>query len=119
MASNSPVSASSATYRKVVNRVAKELHEPPHHSRYPSDDFDRGASLIDAKAKTRALQWYKRGMRRGFIEACDALLDGQLELKGKTLLCPPEVVISIRVKLKGSPWKKHSVKFSAEDLEFK
>jgi len=118
MSQNDPAGASGATYRKVVNRVAKMLKEPPNHSKYPSDDFEAIADRIDEKARKRALEWYRRGIRRGFIEACDAMLDGQLKLKGSTLRCPSEVVISVRVKFRGEKWQKKQFTFSAEDLEF-
>lgn len=114
----SPVAASSATYRKVVNRVAKVLKEPPNHSRYPSEDFEEMVEMIDEKSRDRALQWYKRGVRRGFIEACDAMLDGQLELKNNTLYCPGNVQICVKVKFRGEEWERLRIKFSAEDLGF-
>jgi len=118
VASTTSVDASSATYRKAVNKIAQELREPAHHTKFPSDDFDAIADLIDPQSRKRALEWYKRGIRRGFIEACDAVLDGQLKLKNKTLLCPPKVTISIRVKFKGQRWAKKTFTFEASELEF-
>jgi hypothetical protein len=118
MSTKNPTAASSATYRKVVNKVSTALREPPNHSRYPSDDFEEVVELIDEKSKERAMQWYKRGIRRGFIEACDALLDGQLELKNGTLYCPSDVEISVRIKFRGEEWEMKKFEFSSQDLDF-
>ncbi|KEZ69277.1 hypothetical protein AAY86_15090 [Pseudomonas amygdali pv. tabaci str. ATCC 11528] len=118
MSTKLPVAASSATYRKAVNRVAEALREPPNHSRYPSEDFEEIVDLIDEKSRDRAIQWYERGVRRGFIEATNAMLDGQLELKNNTLYCPSNVEISVRVKFRGEEWHKMRIKFTAKDLDF-
>ncbi|UXJ50876.1 hypothetical protein [Pseudomonas citronellolis] len=118
MSAKSPAAASSATYRKAVNKITKVLREPANHSRYPSEDFEEVVDLIDEKSRDRAMQWYKRGLRRGFIEACDAMLDGQLKLKNNTLYCPSNVEISVRVKFRGEEWEGKKFNFSAKDLEF-
>jgi hypothetical protein len=118
MNSRDSVAAASATYRKATNRVAKKIRVRPKHTRYPSDDFDAVADLIDVKTQKRALQWYKRGIRRGFIEACDALLDGRLELKAGSLYCPSKLVISVRTRFRGSDWKKRVFKFKSGDFDF-
>lgn len=115
----SSAGASSATYRKVVNRIATTLRQPAKHTRYPSDDFEAVAGRIDPESRQRALEWYRRGIRRGFIEACDALLDGQLQLKGRTLHSPPSVVISMRVRFRGERWRQQRFDFSAAELDFK
>lgn len=111
--------ASSSTYRKVVNKVAKVLRVDPSHTRYPSEDFEVISDIIDEKSRERALAWYRRGLRRGFEEACDAIVDGSLELKNKTLYCPPEVVISVRIKFRGIPSKDKEFVFAADDFGFK
>ena len=118
MKSQDPVHAASATYRKAVNKVAKTLRVPPNHTRYPSEDFDAVTGLIDEEAKKRALHWYERGIRRGFVEACDAILDGQLELKAGTLYCPSKIVISVRIKFRGDEWQDRDFEFKAGDLDF-
>ena len=119
MTSQDPECAAPATYRKCVNRVARTLREPAQHTGYPSDDLEAVIDLIDVKSRERALEWYRRGIRRGFIEACDALLDGQLEMKEGTLYCPSDVVISVRVKFRGEPWERRTFEFTADELEFK
>ncbi len=118
MKSHTPVGASSATYRKVVNRLAQELREPAVHTRYPSDDFQALAKAIDPVSRKRALRWYKRGIRRGFIEACDAILDRQLKLKKNVLRCPPKVSIFVKVRFAGQRWSRMNFRFDAEDLDF-
>lgn len=109
----------SATYRKAVNRVAKALRVDPDHTRYPSEDLETIADLIDEKSKERALKWYRLGLRRGFIEACDAVLEGELELKESTLFCPQEVIISVRIRFKGGPQEDRDFSFTAKELGFK
>jgi len=116
---NSPVASASATYRKAVNTIADALRIDPQHTRYPSEDLDLHAELIDEKSKERALEWYRRGLRRGFINACDAILEGDLELKGNTLYAPKKIVISVRVRFKGDKRRDKEFVFSSEELGFK
>lgn len=113
------IGAASATYRKVVNKVAQALRVDPNHTRYPSEDLESITDLIDEKSKERALQWYRRGLRRGFEEACDAIAEGKLELKNGSLYCPNEVVISVRIKFKDTPRVEKEFVFSADELGFK
>lgn len=115
----SPSTAASATYRKAVNTIAAALRIDPQHTRYPSEDLDIHAELIDEKSKERALEWYRRGLKRGFINACDAILEGDIEMKGNTLYSPKKVSISVRVKFKGEKWKDEEFIFSSDDLGFK
>lgn len=113
------VGASSATYRKAVNKISDVLNLDPHHTKYPSEDFESAIELIDEESRKRALKWYKRGLRRGFEEACDAVVNGDLELKGDTLYCPSKVVISVRVKFRGMEAKDKEFEFTADELGFK
>ena len=70
-------------------------------------------------SKERALQWYRRGLLRGFKEACDAVVEGKLEFKENTLYCPPKVVISVRIQFKGtSGMEEKKYTFTAEELGF-
>lgn len=119
MKSNEVVGAASATYRKVVKKIATTLRTPANHSQYPSEDFKAIVGLIDSRSQERALDWYRRGIKRGFIEACDAILDEQLELKKGTLYCPSRIEISVRVRFRGDDWQDKSFRFSAKELEFK
>jgi hypothetical protein len=118
-AKNETASAASATYRKAVNKLAKVLRIAPNHTKRPSEDFESISDLVDDKSKARALQWYKRGLRRGFEEACDAVVSRALELKNGTLYCPNEVIITVRVRFKGSEPESKEFVFSADDLGFK
>ena len=47
------------------------------------------------------MEWYRRGLKRGFISACDAVLDDDQELKDGILYSPEEIVISVRIRFKG------------------
>ena len=116
----SPTAASSATYRKATNRVARTLGEEPEHTQYPSEDFEAITDLIDPKSRERALEWYERGIRRGLIQACNAMLRGDLELNDKTLYCPADgITASVRVKFRGERWTQEEFAFTAEELGFK
>ena len=117
--SNSPAAASSKTYRKVVNKIAKVLRIKPNHSSFPSDDFEEMADLVDEKSKERAMKWYRRGIKRGFEEACDAILENEIELKNNTLTCPNEIIVSVRVKFRDEEWQDKEFKFTADELGFK
>jgi hypothetical protein len=113
------VAASSATYRKATNKLAKAIRISPKHSSYPSGDFEAVTGLIDQKSRGRALKWYKRGIRLGFIEACNALLDGRLEFKNGTLYCPNKFTVSRKMRFRGQAMHELHFKFKAEDLDFK
>lgn len=60
------VGASSATYRKVVKKIAEVLRIDPEHARHPSEDFETISDVIDDKSRDRAMEWYRRGLRSGF-----------------------------------------------------
>ena len=116
---NSTAAVASATYRKAVNKIADALRIDPQHTRYPSEDLDIHADQIDEKSKERALKMYRKGLRRGFINACDAILEGDLELKKNILYAPKKVTISVRIKFKGKKWKTEEFEFSSDELGFK
>lgn len=111
--------AASATYRKVVNKIAEALQIEPLHTRYPSDDLDFYVDQIDDKSKDRALKMYRKGLKRGFINACDAILKGELELKRNTLYAPKKVTISVKITFKGERGKSEKFVFTAKELGFK
>ena len=119
MTNRNPSGGASATYRKAVNAIADALRIDAEHTKYPSEDLDAYIDLIDAESKRRALRMYRRGLRRGFINACDAILEKKLDLKDNTLYAPKRVVISVRVKFKGEKWKDQKFTFSAKELGFK
>jgi len=120
---NSPVAAASATYRKAVNAIGDALGVEPQHGDTPSDDLEIYADLIEEKSKERAIEWYRRGLKRGFINACDAMLRGNLQLKQKILILNTKSnktsEISVKVKFRGEDWESKTFVFSADELEFK
>jgi hypothetical protein len=71
--SNLPVKASSATYRKAVNRIADALNQEPSHSKYPSLDFDAALESIPEALKEKAIEWYIRGISRSQAPAWERL----------------------------------------------
>ena len=75
--------------------------------------------LLNDRSKKRALYYYQRALRRGFIEACDALLDGRLELKNGELYCRrKKLVISRKFKFSDKSSETRKFEFDAEDLDF-
>jgi hypothetical protein len=119
MNSDSPVAASSKTYQKVNRKLAKVAGVPMKHSRFPSEDFEVMTDLLKDRSKERALQYYERALRRGFIEACDALLDGRLELRNGELYCRrKKVVISRKFRFSDRSSETRRFEFKPKDLEF-
>ena len=116
---------SAKTYRKAVNMLSDALGIEPTHTKYPKEDFedlvDIAHEMTDPEAiKRRMVRWYRLGIRRGYIRACDAIIhpDGELSLQGGTLYCNSESVkIRVRLKMDGK-WHKRTFEFSGEDLEF-
>jgi hypothetical protein len=119
MAERNPAGAASATYRKAVNKIADALQIEPLHTRYPSEDLDVYVDQIDEKSKERALKMYRKGLKRGFINACDAILKGDLEMKDNTLYAPKKVMISVKITFKGERAKSEKFVFTAKELGFK
>jgi hypothetical protein len=118
MVKSNPKSAASPTYRKAVNKIADALQIDPLHTKYPSEDLDFHVDQIDEKSKDRALKMYRKGLKRGFINACDAILEGDLEIKDKTLYAPKKVTISVKIKFKGEKWRSEEFVFSSKELGF-
>lgn len=112
------IQASSATYRKATKKLANVLSLDPQNSKYPKEDFDFMLDKVDEKSKERALEWYRRGIKRGIIYATDLVLKEILELKNKTLYAPNQVNVSVRIRFKGEDWNSSEFNFSAEELGF-
>jgi hypothetical protein len=119
MAKRNPEGAASATYRKAFKKIPDALQIEPLHTRYPSEDLDVHVEQIEEKSKDRALRMYRKGLRRGFINACDAILKGDLEMKNNTLYAPKKVAISVKIKFKGEGAKSEEFVFTAKELGFK
>ena len=142
---NSAAAASSATYRKVNNALADAVGVEPNHTQYPSGDFERLAKSSKKRMKSlekdlanankrikalkkglakadkkRLLESYKEGLRRGYITACDSLInpDGELSLKGGELFCDSKH-IKIRARMKvDREWHVKTFDFHRKELEF-
>ena len=114
-----PVAASCATYRKVNNKLAKALNIDPNHTQYPGEDFENLIDKMDEQNKNRVIEWYRRGLKRGFICATDQVVQKTLEFKNGTLYAPTEIKISVKLKLRGEPSQNEEFVFNAEELGFK
>lgn len=116
---NTPAAASSATYRKVNNELAKVFNIEHDHTQYPKEDFANLIEQVDEKNKDRAIEWYRRGLKRGVICATDQIVAQTLTYKNDTLYAPSDVTISVKIKFKGEKWQKVDFVFNAEELGFK
>lgn len=109
---------SSATYKKVNKTLAPIAGVPVKHGRFPSKDFEVMTDRLKGRSKERAFQYYERGRRRGFIEACDAILDGRLEIKdGELCYQGKTIVISRRFKFSDGSSETRRFEFKPEDLD--
>ena len=119
MNSDSPAAASSKTYRKVNSKLAKIARVAVKHGPFPSEDFEVITGVLKDRSKERALHYYERALRRGFIVACDALLDGRLQLKDGELYCRrKKIFISRKFRFSDGSSETRNFEFKAEDLDF-
>ena len=118
---NRAAEASSKTYRHATNLLADELDVEPDHTDRPSEDYSRAVDLVGDKLRERARKYYRLGIRRGFIDACDRMLQGDLTLDGDTLwLSGGGITVSVKVRLAPDDDKQsESFKFRPSQLEFK
>ena len=117
---NREAEASSKTYRRAINILADELDIEPDHSERPSQDYLRAVNLLGDKLRERARKYYRLGIRRGLIVACDRLLEGELEFDGDTLWLP-KAGVAVKVKLRYAPdddKDPDSFRFTPSELEF-
>lgn len=112
------IKASSATYRKATNEVAKQLKVEPDHTKYPSDDFLTISELIPGKMKEAALKWYKMGIKRGFSKATDMMVEGKFHVEASTLYGPKEIEFKVKTKFAGGKWTSRKIKIDSEDIGF-
>lgn len=123
--------SSAKTYRKTVNMLSDALGIDRKHTQYPKDDFEGLVKRVKERTdkertdpdaiKKQLIGWYKRGIRRGYIRACDAIIDpnGELALRGDVLHCNSDSIkVRVRFKIDGK-WHRKAFTFSSEDLEFK
>lgn len=118
MRSKDGIKASSATYRKATNEVAKQLKITPEHSKYPSDDFQDITALIPEKINAAELKWYRMGIKRGFSKATDMMLDGKFHLEASTLYGPKKIEFKVKTKFAGGKWITRTIKIDPEDIGF-
>jgi hypothetical protein len=116
--SKSPVGASSATYRKVVNGIASAVGQKPSHSKYPSEDFEAALELIPDALKEKALEWYIRGIKRGMAKATDLMAEGKIFVQDGTVRAPATMELKVRTKLRGGEWERHAVEVQAKEIGF-
>lgn len=112
--------ASSKTYRHAVNILADELDVEPDHTDSPSEDYLRAVEVVGDKLRERARKYYRLGMRRGLIAACNKVLEGELTLDGDTLWMP-NAGMTVKVKIRYAPGddkESHSFRFTPSELEF-
>ena len=112
------IKASSATYRKATNEVAKKLKIDPEHTEYPSDDFQAISEMIPEKINKAALKWYRMGIKRGFRKATDMMLDGKFHLKASTLYGPDEIEFKVKTRFAGEKWISRKIKIDPEEIGF-
>ena len=120
LVSNREAEASSKTYRHAINVLADELDIEPDHSGRPSQDYLRAVELLGDKLREHARKYYRLGIRRGLIVACDRMLEGELVLEGDTLRLP-NTGVTVKVKVRYAPEddkKSDSFKFTPSQLEF-
>ena len=117
---DTPVAASSKTYRAAINLLTDELDIEPMHTRRPSTDYRRAVDLVGDELRDRARKYYRLGIRRGFIAACNRMLKGDLELEGKTLwLHRSRVTVKVEIRhAPGDEKRPDSFQFSQGELEF-
>ena len=112
------VVVASKPYRKVVNKFAEALRVDPNHTQTPSEDFRDMLALMDQKSRERAVEWYRRGLRRGFDEATTAVAEGKIKFKDGTLVCPGKVVLTCKIRFRGLKPKAQEFEFTADELGF-
>ena len=117
---NREAGASSKTYRHAINILADELDIEPVHSDRPSQDYLHAVELLGDKLREHARKYYRLGIRRGLIVACDRMLEGKLTLEGDTLWLP-NAGVTVKVKIRYAPGddkESDSFRFTPSQLEF-
>jgi hypothetical protein len=116
--SNSPVSASSATYRKAVNGIAEALDQEPSHSSRPSLDFEDALEGIPEAIKQKAIEWYVRGIKRGMAKATDLMAEQKIYVQDGTVYAPKKIKVKVRTKLSGGEWERREVVVQSHEIGF-
>ena len=114
----SPVGAASATYRKVANCIAEILDQEPYRSRYPSLDFEAALADIPDALKTKAIEWYIRGIKRGLAKATDLMAEKAIYVEDGNVFAPKIMTIKVRTRVSGGEWEPLKVQISAKEIGF-
>jgi len=115
---NKAVAASSATYRKVVNGIAKALDKDPIHSPYPSEDFESALDGIPDALKQKAMEWYVRGIKRGMSKATDLMVENKIYIKDGVVYAPKEIQLNVRTRHKGEEWVSREIIVYSKEIGF-
>ena len=117
---DTPVAASSKTYRAATNLLADELGIETEHTSRPSADYQRTVDHVGDEHRKRARKYHRLGIKRGFIAACNRMLNGDLKLVGDTLwLHESPVTVEINVRYSPDDDKdRDSFTFTQSGLEF-
>lgn len=117
--SNSPVAASSATYRKAVNKIAEVLDKHPFHSKYPSLDFEQAIEDIPDAMKEKAIEWYIKGIKRGMAKATDLMASNEIYVENNTVYAPKKIEIKVKTKFSNDEnWEPLTVTIKAKEIGF-
>uniref|UniRef100_E6PQH2 Uncharacterized protein n=1 Tax=mine drainage metagenome TaxID=410659 RepID=E6PQH2_9ZZZZ len=116
--SNSPISAASATYRKAVNGIAEALDQEPNHSSRPSLDFEAALEGIPDAIKSRAIEWYIRGIKRGMAKATDLMAEQKIYVQEGTVYAPKTIKVKVRTKLSGGEWERQEIIVKSNEIGF-
>jgi hypothetical protein len=116
---NTLVGASSATYRTAVNKVAKAIKRKPRHTRYPSKDLDDIVRKIPGVLDQEIIKWYKLGVKRGMRKATDLMAENAIYKKGEAVYAPDDMMVKVRVRIAGKPWKKVEIHVKPKQIGFK
>ena len=115
---NSPVSASSATYRKAVNGLAEALDQEPNHSSRPSLDFEAALEGIPEAIKQKAIEWYVRGIKRGMAKATDLMAEKKIYVQDGTVYAPKTIKVKVRTKFSSGEWEQREVVVQSHEIGF-
>lgn len=116
--SNSPISAASATYRKAVNGIAEALDQEPTHSSHPSLDFEIALEGIPEAIKSKAIEWYVRGIKRGMAKATDLMAEQKIYVQERTVYAPKTIKVKVRTKISGGEWARHEIIVKSNEIGF-
>ncbi|MFM2478544.1 hypothetical protein [Celerinatantimonas sp. MCCC 1A17872] len=69
--------------------------------------------------REKALQWYKRGIKRGMRVATDLMAEGEIYKEADIVHAPNSMKVKSKIKMSGGDWEKYSVTVKAKEIGFK